>query len=61
MIEKEVLKRIDRLQMRREEPVKIYGVYRLPDGSEVQKQIKGSPAEAGLVDVIISVKEGGWY
>lgn len=51
------------------EPVKIFDLYRMPDGTEKKIRFKNDEqrqqweAENGaeLVDIIIEVKEGGYY
>lgn len=65
---KEILRRLEQLQLKAEEPVKIYDLYQLPDGSEVKIRFKGSSAieernqwiaehDAKLIDIIIEVGE----
>lgn len=75
MIEKDILRRLDRLQMRREEPVKIWYLYRMPDGSEQRMRWKGATPKdqieqmrtweestsAEYITTIIEVKEGDHY
>lgn len=72
---KDILRRLELLQLRQDEPVKIYDLYRLPDGTEVKIRFKGDSAadtlekrqqwaaehDAKLIDIIIEVKEGGYY
>ena len=65
---KDVLRRLEQLQMKAEEPVKIFDLFQLPDGSEVKIRFKGSDAleqrnqwiaehDAKLIDIIIEVNE----
>ena len=68
---KDILRRLEQLQLKNEEPVKIYDLFQLPDGSEVKIRFKGSSAgdviekrnqwiaehDAKLIDIIIEVGE----
>lgn len=68
---KDILRRLVQLQLKNGEPVKIYDLYQLPDGSEVKIRFKGSSAgdaiekrnqwvkehDAKLIDIIIEVEE----
>ena len=66
---KEILRRLELLELRNVEPVKIFDLYRMPDGTEKKIRFKNDEqrqqweAENGaeLVDIIIEVKEGGYY
>ena len=62
-MEKALLRRLEMLEVRHSEPVRIVEVYRMPDGSEVERQFKDYPINerkiwmeetaAELIDVII--------
>ena len=68
---KDILRRLEQLQLKNEEQVKIYDLFRLPDGSEIKIRFKGSSAgdviekrnqwilehDAELIDIIIEVGE----
>ena len=65
---KDILRRIEQLQLKAEEPVKIFDLFLLPDGSEVKIRFKGADAlekrnqwiaehDAKLIDIIIEVGE----
>lgn len=68
---KEILRRLEQLQLKAEEPAKIYDLYQLPDGSEIKIRFKGDSAgdviekrnrwisehNAKLIDIIIEVGE----
>ena len=65
---KTILHRVQLLQLKREEPVKIWDLYRMPDGSEQRMRWKGNHEQmrswlaatgAEHTNVIIEVKEGG--
>lgn len=69
---KDVQKRLYRLQQNKEEPVKIWELYRMPDGSEQRMRWKGADwldqmrswtesTGAVHINTIIEVKEGGSY
>ena len=71
-MDKDILKRLDRLQQSREEPVKIWHLYRMPDGSEKRMRWKGEDqieqmrtweesTGADYITTIIEVKEGDHY
>lgn len=65
---KDILRRLEQLQLKAEEPVKIYDLYQMPDGSEIKIRFKGDSADedrkqwiaehsAKLIDIIIEVDE----
>jgi hypothetical protein len=65
---KDILRRLEQLKLKNEEPVKIYDLFQLPDGSEVKIRFNGSSADekrnqwitehdAKLIDIIIEVCE----
>ena len=68
---KDILRRLEQLQLKNEEPVKIYDLFQMPDGSEVKIRFKGNSADdviekrnqwiaehdAKLIDIIIEVGE----
>jgi len=68
---RDVLRRLESLELKQEDPVKIFYLFRLPDGTEVQKRAKeGFPGasledirkwekenKAEFVTVIVSVKD----
>ena len=68
---KDILRRVEQLQLKAEEPVKIFDLFQLPDGSEVKIRFKGKTAaevqekrsswiaehDAKLIDIIIEVGE----
>lgn len=68
---KDVLHRLESIESKREDPVKLYYLFRLPDGTEVKKRVKeGMPGAsvkdirkweedtgAMMIDIIIDVKD----
>ena len=75
MNDKDILKRLERLQQRHEEPVKIWHLYQMPDGSEQKMRWKGATPKdqieqmrtweestgARWITMLIEVKEGDHY
>lgn len=69
---KDILKRLDNLQQKRIEPVTIWELYRMPDGSEQEMRWTGidrldqmcswqERTGAVHINTIIKVKEGEYY
>ena len=48
---KDVLRRLETLELKQEDPVKIFYRFRLPDGTEVQKRAKEGLPGAGIEDI----------
>lgn len=69
-MDKTILRRLELLQLKHEEPVRLWVLYQLPDGSEVRmrwkdndQQLRQWEADTGArsKDLIIEVKEGDHY